>query len=100
MLITLEEIKYHLRLDPEPDEEQDPQLIAMYESAINYCENYMDRTIPFEGEDTINPSVRAAVLLIIGDLFEHREQTVVGAITARIPTALNLLHFHRKGLGI
>lgn len=40
-------------------------------------------------------SIKAAMKLIIGDLFENREQTVVGTIVGRIPTVDALLWPHR-----
>ena len=46
MLISLEDIKYHLRLSSEPDSEEDPQLEMMYEAAMDYCTRFIDSEIP------------------------------------------------------
>lgn len=99
MLISIAAIKTHLRLDPEDDSDTDAELERLYDSAADYCEKYLGQALPVDS-DGLNASVRAAMLLIIGDLYENREQVVLGTITSTIPTAENLLHFHRTGLGI
>ena len=45
-------------------------------------------------------SVQAAVLLIVGDLYENREAVVTGTIVARNPTVDRLLHMYSVGLGV
>ena len=99
MLITLEEIKNHLRIDPEPDSEQDPQLEMMYEAAIDYCHRFIDTDIP-QDSNGLNPSFRAAVLLVIGDLYENREALSTTVEFSPNKTVERLLHFHRKNLGV
>jgi len=98
MLIPLEDIKYHLRVSQEPDSEQDPQLELMYEAAIDYCHRFIDADIPVDSNG-LNPSFRAAVLLVIGDLFENRESGS-GADYSPNKTVERLLHFHRRNLGV
>lgn len=101
MLIPLDDIKAHLRIDDlEPDDVEDGAIVGMYNAALDYAKNYCGREIPFEGEDELNPSIRSAILLIIGDLYANRENVVVGASVANTQAAHNLMHFHRKGLGI
>lgn len=97
MLIPLEEIKLHLRVD---HDDEDELIQRKYDAALDYAKNYCGRDIPFDGDDDLNPSIRAAILLIIGDLYANRENIVVGASTANIEAAHNLMHFHRKGLGV
>lgn len=102
-MITLDDVKLHLRLDLEPDSELDAQLQAMLDAAMDHASQYLNRPVPWQDEDAAEvfpPSVRAAVLLIVGDLHENREGVVVGTIVARNPTVDRLLHFYRLGLGV
>lgn len=102
-MITLEDVKAHLRLDLEADSELDPQLEAMLAAAMDHASQYLNRPVPWEdaeGELVFPDSVRAAVLLIVGDLHENREGVVTGTIVARNPTVDRLLHFYRVGLGV
>lgn len=99
MLISLDEIKLHLRLELGPDSEADPELEAMYSTALDYCENFLGRSIPWTSDNELNSSVRSAMLLIIGDLYENREARTGGEYSAS-STVERLLHFHRVGLGI
>ena len=100
-VLTLTEIKAHLRID---DAVQDAQLQSLSEAAEDYAAQYLGRTLPWQdsqGADVPVPaSIRAALLLIIGDLYENREGQIVGTITADNPTVERLLHFYRVGLGI
>lgn len=103
MLISLSTIKHHLRLDQEADSDLDAYLEGLYDSALEYCEQYLGRDIPWstDSESEIFPaSVKHAMLLIIGDMHENREGQIVGTIIATNPAVVNLLHFHRIGLGI
>lgn len=102
-MITLNDVKLHLRLDLEPGSELDPQLEAMLAAAIDHASQYLNRPVPWldeEGEEVFPSSVRAAVLLIVGDLHENREGIITGTIVARNPTVDRLLHFYRIGLGV
>lgn len=102
-MITLDDVKLHLRLDLEPDSEQDTQLEAMLAAAMDHVSDYLNRPVPWQdgaGNDVFPAAVRAAVLLIVGDLHENREAVVAGVTLARNPTADRLLHFHRIGLGV
>lgn len=99
MYISLATIKTHLRLDPDADSDTDAYLEGLYDAAADYCEKYLGQALPVD-TDGLNPSVRAAMLLIIGDLYENREGQVVGQSFSVNETVTNLLHFHRTGLGI
>ncbi|MBV2207428.1 MAG: head-tail connector protein [Pseudomonas sp.] len=102
-MITLEDVKSHLRLDLEADSELDPQLEAMLAAAMDHASQYLNRPVPWddaEGKPVFPDSVRAAVLLIVGDLHENREGVVAGVSLARNPTVDRLLHFYRVGLGV
>lgn len=44
--------------------------------------------------------IKAAILLVLGDLWENREGQFVGVATSVNPTVERLLHYHRRELGI
>lgn len=101
-VLTLDEIKAHLRLD---GNEEDALLLAISEAAQDYATQYLGRSAIPWNDDAGNPvpvpaSVRAAILLVVGDLYENREDNVIGTIVGRIGTIERLLHFHRVGLGV
>lgn len=49
----------------------------------------------------INPSIRAACLLIVGNLYGNREDVVVGTISSELPMgSRSLLMPYRIGLGV
>ena len=99
MLISLQDIRDHLRLD---DTAQDNQLEGFYSAAVDYCENFVGYSLTdsSSSQPTLNPAIRAAILLIIGDLYENREAVPSGGQYNPNLTVERLLHFHRKGLGI
>ncbi|WP_348826654.1 head-tail connector protein [Halomonas sp. RT37] len=106
MLIPLETIKIHLRLDTAPDAVLDPELERLHDAAVDYASQYLGRPIPWDDEDTSSSeavfpkSVEQAILILIGEFFENREQHVTGTIVQEIPTVTRLLHFYRIGLGV
>ena len=71
---------------------------------MSHASQYIDRPIPWTDQAgelvPAPPDVKAAILLIIGDLYENREGLIVGTIVSTNPAVQNLLHFHRVGLGI
>lgn len=95
MLITIDEIKLHLREDPGEDPELDTEIVNMYQAAIEYCEMYINK--PIQGE--LPKTLRSAILLIIGDLYSNREAQ--GNRPFNENTFVErLLHFHRDGMGV
>ena len=102
MLIPLEDIKIHLRLDLNEDYQLDVELEKMLEAAVDYVSQYIDRSIPWstsEASEVFPASVRAAILIVVADLFENRQGQVFGELKAN-PAVDNLLHFYRSGLGV
>lgn len=106
MLIELDDIKRHLRIaDLAADSELDPYLADLLDAAVDYAGNYLGRAIPWQdpgapSEDIFPPSVRQAILILIAEFHENREQTVIGTSAAELPAVCRLLHFYRVGLGI
>lgn len=100
-VLTLEEIKAHLRVDGSAE---DAQLTLLGEAAEDYATQYLNRSLPWLDDlgapVPVPASIRAALLLIVGDLYENREGVVVGTIVAVNPTVERLLHFYRVGLGV
>ena len=96
-------MKKHLRLCLNDAEEND-HLDLIISAAVSHASQYIDRPIPWANESgelvPVPPDVKAAILLIIGDLYENREGLIVGTNVATNPAVQNLLHFHRVGLGI
>src|SRR5690606_31052873 len=49
----------------------------------------------------VNNHIRAGILLILGDLYANREDTVIGTISSALPRGANsLLWPYRVGLGV
>lgn len=100
-VLTLEEIKAHLRVDGSAE---DAQLTLLGEAAEDYASQYLGRSLPWLDDlgapVSVPASIRAALLLVVGDLYENREGVVVGTIVAVNPTVERLLHFYRVGLGV
>ena len=102
-VVTLEQVKSHLRLCPN-DADENNHLELLIQAAVSHASQYLGRPVPWADKDgepvPVPPDVQAAILLIIGDLYENREGVVAGISVAVNPTVQNLLHFHRVGLGI
>ncbi|MDP2141285.1 MAG: head-tail connector protein [Gammaproteobacteria bacterium] len=85
---------------------QDADIQDCIDSAEAYAEQFMNRPlVPWvsdseSSEDVVPADVRRAILLLVGDYFNLREASIVGTIFVANPAAENILHFHRKGLGI
>lgn len=105
MLIDIDDIKLHLRIDDDQDAAVDYELTRMYDAAVDYCCNFCDCDI--EGlmdsvsDQTLKPSVRQAILLMIGDFYENREALARDKLVHNTSTTVErLLHFNRRELGI
>ncbi len=103
LVVTLDQVKNHLRLC-RSDAEENSHLEMIISAAVSHASQYIDRPIPWSDKDgefvDVPPDLQAAILLIIGDLYENREGQFVGVAAAENQTVQNLLHFHRVGLGI
>ena len=91
MYITLCEAKKHLLIDSS-FKDDDEYILALIDAAeeavsINLC-------VPLdsiaEGGE-IPPSVKAAILLLVGNFYANREPVVTGTITTTIPYSYDYL---------
>lgn len=90
-LITLSEAKRHLRI---LSDDQDQDIAAKALAASQIVVDYIDRADIEWTEATVPASVKAAVLLVLGALFEDREG---GDPIGRAVTSL-LMHYRRPAL--
>lgn len=104
MLIDLETIKSHLRVDGDAED----AMIELYaEAAEQIASNYMGRNIvPSETSSdpdavVLDGSIKAAILLIVGHLYANREAEVVGMQSSRLVYGAEyLLQPYRIGMGV
>lgn len=99
-MLDLDTVKQHCRV--EADFTEDDNLLGIYTgAAARYVETWTRRTL-FETEtspgyaETEDPillgdDVKAAMLLLIGHWYEHRETVVVGQTVAEVPYAVEAL---------
>lgn len=103
-VLSQNEMAQHLRLGTAEANAEAELLTRLSEAAQDYVEQYLGRAIPFvdnEGVELPLPaSVKSAILLVVGDLYENREGQFVGVSAVENPAVDRLLHFYRKGLGI
>ena len=95
-VVTLDEAKAHLRIDHDAEDE----LIGIYlAAATQSAADFIHRPIPWTdeaGEPVEVPApVKAAILLILGDLYTHREGRFVGATPVDNPAVQMLLWPYR-----
>jgi len=103
-VLTQSEIAQHLRLGADEESAEADTLQRLADAAQDHASQYLGRPIPWQDADgnavPVPASVKAAMLLIVGDLYENREAQVIGATVAENPTVERLLHFYREGLGL
>lgn len=110
--ISTEEAMQHVRAEDEDRESVELMLAAAEDSASQFMNRRFFRDAESlasavlddtAGRDPIliNPSVRAACLLILGSLFENREDAAGGASFSELPMgSRSLLTPYRIGWGI
>ena len=92
--IELPEVKIHLRVLHARD---DSYIELLTKAAFENIENFIDRPLVELKDDMgeIPSSLKAAALLIVGDLYSNRSN-VVGTIVAVNPTTERLMLPYRK----
>lgn len=99
--VTLSEAKAHLRVDHDAE---DDLISGMIDAAEDYVSRYLERPLPWEDDEgaevPLPASVKAAILLIVGDLYAHREGRFVGTTQTDNPAVQMLLGPYRLGMGV
>lgn len=98
-MLTLSEVKNHLRVTTSEDD----SLITLYIEAVEEnIKAFLNRDIPILGESPIDypAPIKAAMLLMVGDLYENREAQIAGQPLNINPSAKNLLYPYRRSIGI
>lgn len=100
-IVTLEEVKQHLRVSFDDDD----AIIAAYISAAEkHVEAYLNRPLqPWNADDDAIPvpdDVRIAILLEVGGLYENRESVSQNANYFLNPAFTRLLCLYRQDMGI
>ncbi|MFI3298762.1 MAG: head-tail connector protein [Rikenellaceae bacterium] len=95
-LISLELAKAHLRVG---DSIHDDAVIAeKIKMAISIAEDKTNRNLSAEfSAENLPPSIKAAVLLILGTLYDNESDTIIGRSVAELPlSAMTILNRWRK----
>lgn len=105
--VTLAQARAHLEVI---GTDQDAKIQLFIDAAESYAQQYMGRDLrPWESPDSNSSSsvaseppedVRVAILMLVADYFENRTVGVTGTIFSENPAAAQMLHFHRRGLGV
>jgi hypothetical protein len=100
MITTIEEAKTHLRVQHDAE---DDLIAGLIEAAEDHVFRYLERSLPWIDDDGVEApvpgSVRAAILLIVGDLYANREGRFVGVSQSDNPAVRMLLAPYRVNLG-
>lgn len=91
----------HLRLD---DVDAESELLEiLIDAAESHVERWLRRSlVPWDAADPSVPTpscVKAAILLVLGDLFDNRSGNTDKPLTENA-TLVRLLSVHRRGLGL
>ena len=89
-MLTLAEAKLHLRVD---HDDEDALIQSLIEAACDAVAHHLNKQ-PTDLFFSIEPSLRAAALLLVGDLYQNREAQAGSALHAN-PTYARLLAPYR-----
>lgn len=105
--VSLAEAKKHLRVDVPDDDDYIGLLIDAAEQwAVNYLQRPLSDVLassdhsPPDLDGALNPAVKVGVLIIVGDLYENREQIVSGVSIASNTLWERILYPYRVKLGV
>ncbi len=91
-VVTLAEAKAHLRVDQSAE---DSTIQIYVDAADDYICNFLNQSPPPQ-----SASIKAAALLLVGDMYQNRESQIVGASVAENVAVKNLLYPYRVEIGI
>jgi len=92
-VLTLDQVKMHLRIEPEVTVE-DPYLLDLEMAARLHAENYLRYQI----DSGVGENIKRAMLFLIGHFYRNREAVTLGTLMKSDPMALAfnaLLHTER-----
>jgi len=98
-VVTLAEAKLHLRVT---DASEDGNIQLYIDAATTAIEKYLNRPIPGAAlpVPAIDAAIKAACLLMVGDLYQNRGAKITGTITTSNSAVDNLLYPFRINIGI
>lgn len=106
-LVSLIEAKKHLRVEIHDDDEY---IALLIDAAEQWAAEFLNRPLsdlllsggvsPPSLDGELQPAVKMGVLVIVGDLYENREQIVTGASVASNSLWERILYPYRVGLGV
>ncbi|MFR9500653.1 MAG: head-tail connector protein [Rikenellaceae bacterium] len=95
-LISLEVAKSHLRVG---DSSHDDELIKLkIDMAVSIASDQTNRNLELEfSEKTLPGAIKAAILLILGTLYDNETDQLIGRSVSELPmSAKTILAAHRK----
>lgn len=98
-IVTLEEAKLHLRVT---GTDEDTLLLLYIRAAKDYIERFLNTPIPGTADSPYEEppeAIKAAALLIIGGMYENREDVIAGTVQEN-RAVMNLLYPFRTQIGI
>lgn len=98
-VVTLAEAKGHLRVT---DNAEDSIIQIYIDAAVSSIEKYLNRAIPNSAQPVpnIDAAIKAACLLLVGDLYKNREAQFTGTIVTDNKAVENLLYPFRVNIGM
>jgi len=93
--VTLEEVKSHLRLEPNFFDDDDYIYDLVIPAAVEYCKNFIDGETELTAENCL-PTVKQAILICAADLYDvERNSYTIGSIK-RNEVINRLLLYHKQ----
>lgn len=91
--VSLDEAKLHLRVDDTTD---DTLITTLIVAGRQDVENFTKRAWVGDDLPEVPATIKVAILLIVGDLYENREGAFVGVSRVDNPTVSRLLWPYRQ----
>lgn len=87
-MLDLAQVKAHLRVT---HDHEDLLILGYVEAAIESAEAFTNRDYSSGEAEEMSAAAKAAVLLMVGHLYENRQSVVTGTIATEIPMAARYL---------